>query len=163
MMAAFEGVAGTLKALTLRQEHREGQEDGTEEDDEVRQLGEAIGRLHRLETLDIDIGSQGVEYHRIAQGMAEGACPALRSLTLAIERGAAWLACRPSIILPSVNQLRVTFGGVDTAEAEPLAVACALTILGYRGSVVMNSDWQKPGVRDQIRALLQPRSHVRFS
>jgi hypothetical protein len=160
IVPAFEGLAGTLKALTLIQEGIKHDGDGAEEDDEMRQLGKAIAKLRRLETLHLSIGIDGVVYHRIAQGMGEGACPALRSLTCFIASGAAWLACQPSIILPSVRALRASVGGVESG-AEPLALACALAALGYRGSVVMGSIWQ-PELRDQIRALLQPRAHVRF-
>jgi hypothetical protein len=168
MVAAFEGVAGTLKALKLKPDRFEHDEAGVKEDGMLRQLGEAIGKLRRLENLRLYICNRGVEYHRIAQGMPEGACPALRSLTLGIKRGAAWLACQPSIIRPSVQKLRVKFLA-DEDGAEPLAVACALKIVGYRGYVTMNyilaaqeqeeEEGEEGGteeLRAEIRRLLTP-------
>jgi hypothetical protein len=129
MVAAFEGVAGTLKTLKLEQEGARGEAAGAEGDDVLWPLSEAISKLRRLETLTLRVEEHGLGYHRIAQGMPEGACPALRSLTFSTQRGAAWLACQPSIILPSVRQLGVSicyneYNGVhDPAEA--LALACA--------------------------------------
>jgi hypothetical protein len=72
-----------------------------------------------------------------------------------------WLACRPTIILPSVRALRVTFE--DVTEPEPLALALALTTLGFRGSVIMEDVPREGRQRDQICAILQPRVHVKFS
>jgi hypothetical protein len=155
MVAAFEGVAGTLKALTLTQEADEKAVIGVEADGVLPQLGEAIGKLRRLETLDFDSGGQGFVYHRIAQGLPEGACPALWSLTLAIVRGAAWLACEPSIILPSVQKLQVDMRG-PTDCAEALALACTLKSLEYRGYVSVTNVPDYRGERDRIRALLKP-------
>jgi hypothetical protein len=161
MVAAFEGVAGTLKALTLKQSDLNGAVDGAEASDVLRQLGEAIGKLHRLETLELDIGGHGLQYRRIAQGMGEGSCPALRSVATTIEKEAAWLACRPSILLPSVQALRVTFD--SEAGAEPVALACALISLGYRGGVVMKNVAGEEGQRDEVRQLLKARLlSVRF-
>jgi hypothetical protein len=129
----------------------------------LRHLGEAIGKLRRLETLYLDSKRQGLEYYRIAQGMAEGDCPALRSVTLSINSGAAWLACQPSIIRPSVRYLRVIFGGRDTSGVEPLALACALMGVRYCGYVVMDDVSCKEGQRDEIRRLLKPSaSGVKF-
>jgi hypothetical protein len=158
-MAAFEGVAGTLKDLTISHGAVAGAVDVGEAGGVLQQVGEAIGKLHRLETLHLDIGGEGFMYHHIAQGMAKGACPALRSLTLFIEHEAVWLACRPSIILPSVQALHVTFGG--QASIEPLALACALKGLEYRNFVVMTGVAREGGQRDQIRELV-PQCSVRF-
>jgi hypothetical protein len=77
MVAAFEGVAGTLKELTLSQSEFDGAVGGREAEG-VRQgvlwnLGEAIGKLCRLETLDLNLTRQGSAYYWIALGMGEGA------------------------------------------------------------------------------------------
>jgi hypothetical protein len=150
MVAAFEGVAGTLKALAIRHKIIGGG-DGV-----LRQLGEAIGKLRLLEDLELDVGGQGLKYYHVAQGMGEGACPAIRSLSCAIESGAGWLACRPSIIQPSVQNLYVTFGGVPGPE--PLALAGALALLDFRGSVVMKNVFQVGGgQRERVRELLKSR------
>jgi hypothetical protein len=86
--------------------------------------------------------------------MAEGSCPALRSLTICIEENAAWLACRPSLIRASVQALRVTFSGWSD---QPLALAGALSILDYRGSLVMDYVSEQGGQREHWRAILEPR------
>jgi hypothetical protein len=156
LVAAFEGVAGTLKELVL------GHVFGADAEGVLSPLGQAIGRLHRLETLELEVGRHGTAYHHVARGTGgEGACPALRSLTIAIEREASWLACRPSIIRPSVQALRVTFRGQEGAK--PLALACALTTVDYRGSVVMAGVPRVGRQREEIRAILHPRARVRFS
>jgi hypothetical protein len=162
LVAAFKGVAGTLKELVLHHFYTADAEGGG-----LSQLGRAIGRLRRLESLELNLGKHGVAYHHVARGMGEGSCPALRSLTIAIEREASWLACRPSIIRPSVHALRVKFRNSDGRNqdgAEPLAVACALTTLGYRGSVVMAAvGGEVVRHREEVREILRPRAHVRFS
>jgi hypothetical protein len=135
VVAAFEGVAGTLTYLSLIQWDFEDAVDGAEADGVLRQFGEAIGKLRRLENLNLRINRPGLDYHRLAQGMAKGACPALHSLTIFLRSGAAWLGGRPSIILPSVQALAVGFTRSASDGAEPLALACALTSLGYRGPV----------------------------
>jgi hypothetical protein len=68
MVAAFEGVAGTLTTLTLKQCDFEKRVGGRGADGVLQRLGEAIGKLHRLETLTLDIFKQGLAYHRVAQG-----------------------------------------------------------------------------------------------
>jgi hypothetical protein len=159
MVPAFEAVAGTLKELRLT---RWSFKHATEEDDSdemLRQLGEAIGRLRRLETLELDIRGCGHPYHLIGQGMAEGSNPALRSLTFSLDGGAAWLACRPSIILPSVQTVHVSTDGIGS---ERLALALALLSLGYRGILVMKDPYIKGGMQDHMRAILPPHVHVRF-
>jgi hypothetical protein len=162
LVAAFEGIARTLKELTLSQGPYRRLVGSVNVEGPLRQLGEDIGKLRRLETLHIDIDRQGLEYRWIAQGMAKGSCPALRSLTFAISRGAAWLACQPSIILPSVQSLRVLFDGAfDGGEA--LALALSLTSLRYRGFVVVTNVSCGQGQRDEVRRLLKPLvSGVRF-
>jgi hypothetical protein len=160
MVAAFEGVAGTLQELTLCQWDFDGAVDGREAEGVMRQLGEAIGKLRRLETLDLSLGHNGVAYHWIAQGMGEGACPALRSLTLVISGGAAWLACRPSIILPSLQDLDVQLMVRNQEGAEPLALACALTTLGYRGPVTIMGVPREGRQHEQIRGILQSQVRV---
>jgi hypothetical protein len=155
MVAAFGGVAGTLKDLTLIQGDFEKVVDGGEAEGVLQQLGEATGKLRRLETLHLDIERQGLAYHRVAQGMAKGACPVLQSLTCTIKSGAAWLGARPSIILPSVQALHMTFD--STAGAEPLALAGALTVLDYRGSVVLKNVSEEGEQWDRIRDILKPR------
>jgi hypothetical protein len=157
LVAAFEGVAGTLKALALIRWDMGGVYDDAEADGVMLQVGEAIGKLRRLEALQLEIDGPGEAYHLIAQGMAKGACPALRSLTCTLDREAAWLACRPSIILPSVQVLHVHSQKIG---AEPLALAFGLTSLGYRGSLVMSGVCYRQ--RDQVRAILPPQVHVRF-
>jgi hypothetical protein len=170
LLAAFEGVAGTLKTLTLTD--RSFDKNSYDESDEggvlpgadavLMPLGEAIGRLQKLETLELDLGGYGLAYHWIAWGMAkgEGACPALRSLTCAVERDAVWLGRRPSIILPSVRALRVNF--FCSRGAEPLSLACGLNILGYEGAVIFEDASDEGGQWSQIRELLQPRANLRF-
>jgi hypothetical protein len=161
MVAAFEGVAGTLKKLWFNQTDFCVSVDGVGADSAVRQLGEAIGKLRRLEALNLNVGKQGRQYHRIAQGMGNGACPALRSLTIDIDSGAAWMSCQPSIIRPTLQNLQVFFG--TAAGSEPLFTASALMSLGFRGSVTM---WRVPkegGQRDEIRELLKlPPWRVQF-
>jgi hypothetical protein len=122
LLAAFEGVAGTLTALTLSQGDSEGALIAATAFDVQQHLGEAIGKLRRLETLEFDCSGQGVAYHQLALALHEGACPALRSFTCRIERGDAWLACQPSLIRPSVQNLRICFG-VDRDSGEGLALA----------------------------------------
>jgi hypothetical protein len=156
MVAAFKGVAGTLKTLKLTCDKEIDMGKSM-----LRQLGEAIGKLRRLETLHLEVGVQGVEFHQIAQGMAVGACPALRSLTFSLRRGGTWLASEPSIILPSVQRLRVyLFADHDGVEAH--ALACALKIVGYRGHVIMHhvpiEEGGAAGARAEIRRLLTPLS-----
>jgi hypothetical protein len=80
MMAAFEGVADTLKELTLVNWGFEKAVDGAEANVVLQNLGEGITKLCRLETLQLYFRGQAVTYHRIAQGMAKGACPALDTL-----------------------------------------------------------------------------------
>jgi hypothetical protein len=155
MVTAFEGVAGTLKELSLRHGAVGTPEDGAEAYGVLQPLGEAIGKLRRLETLYLDSGGPGLAFHRIAQGIPEGSCPALRSLTLSIDHGGAWLACEPGIILPSVQQLGFWLDG-DYDRAEPLTLALALKNLRYRGSVLMRHVDSEGGQRDQIRAILKP-------
>jgi hypothetical protein len=156
VVAAFEGVAATLKTLKLGPRLIAAAMGEHEAYGVALQVGEAIGKLRRLETLDLDIGGRSYWYHRVAEGMAKGACPALRSLSLKIEREAVWLAYRPTIILPSVRALRVTFG--RRPETEPMGVACVLTALEYRGFVMIVNQ----GDKDQIRVILQPRVNVGF-
>jgi hypothetical protein len=127
----------------------------------VTQFREAIGKLRRLETLELLLSMTGNAYHLIAQGMAKGGCPVLRSLTCTMNKGAAGMGHRPSLILPSVQHLSVVFTR-PTDGAEPLAMAHALTSLGYRGSVVMVQAALDKGQQDQIRAILQPGVSVRF-
>jgi hypothetical protein len=156
VMAAFEGVAGTLKDLTLIQGDFETAVEGGETDGVVRQLGEAIGKLRRLETLELSTFRQGRQLHRMAQGIAKGACPALHTLTCEISSGAAWLAVRPSLVLPSVQALRVTFGR-GAGDDEPLALAHALTVLDYRGAASITNSLRGGGQGDHLRAVLKPR------
>jgi hypothetical protein len=159
MVAAFEGVAPTLKDLTLHYPLRDEGFDAAQEDGVLLQIGEAIGRLRLLETLDLKVGGQGHAYHLIGRGMgaAQGSCPLLRSLTCSIEEGAAWLACRPSIIVPSVQKLVVSFVSEDTKSAEPLALAGALTSLDFGGSVGLSGVPRKGAQRKRICELLEPR------
>jgi hypothetical protein len=82
MVAAFEGVAGTLKDLTILQFDFDNVVDADEADGVLQQLGEAIGKLRQLETLRLYISNQGTAYHHVAQGMAKGACPALHTLII---------------------------------------------------------------------------------
>jgi hypothetical protein len=162
LVEAFEGVSGTLKKLVLHQVEFEGAVDGVDADGALRQLGEAIGRLHRLEELFLNVGQKGLIYHQLAQGLAEGSCPALRSLTCIAHSGHSWLGCRPSIILPSVQDLTIRFKR-GSKGTEPLAVAFALTSLGYRGSVVMQDAAQERRQRDQVLRILNPLcSSVKF-
>jgi hypothetical protein len=169
LVAAFAGVAGTLKALMLRRVFAGGGVPLPRLGDQtavVTRLGEAIGKLRRLETLKLLLGVGGVGYHRIAQGLGEGPCPALRSLTLLVVDGAAWMGFQPSLILPSVQHLTFLFAMPRERAviwAEPLFVAHALTSLEYRGSVVMPRAAMHQEQRDQIRAILQPRASVRFA
>jgi hypothetical protein len=155
MVRAFDGIAPTLKTLTLRLQEvgAEGEGEG-EAAGVLQRLGEAIGRLHRLETLRLKITAQGTAYHRLAQGLAEGSCPSLRSLTIAIGQDAAWLACRPSIIRPRVQHFCAIFG--DLPGSEPFALVGALTVLDYRGEVVM-VNVPHGGVRDHVIEILKPR------
>jgi hypothetical protein len=153
MAAAFEGVAGTLTDLSFQQADFCGAVDGVDEDGALRQLGEAIGKLRRLETVNLHVGKQGRQYHQIAQAMAEGACPALRSLECGIDSGAAWMSYQPGIVRPSLQHLDVTFG---TAAGfwEPRDLAGALTSVGFQGSVVIHLP-KKGGQWDEVRELLK--------
>jgi hypothetical protein len=161
MAAAFEGVADTLKKLVFYQDLYYDQVpeyvDPVRADATLVRIGEALGKLRRLETLDLNIGRTGLACYRLAQGMGEGACPALRSLTCYVDQGAAWLAARPSVILPSVQDLCVELSGDDddAEHAEMLAMACALTSLGYRGSLVLRCAYG-PEQQEQMLELLEP-------
>jgi hypothetical protein len=84
-------------------------------------------------------------------------------LTTATESGAAWLACRPSTILPSVQGLTVKFPRESDAEAgsaEALALASALKGQGYCGYVEVVGVPPGGPQRDQIRELLQATAKV---
>jgi hypothetical protein len=164
MVAAFEGVADTLKELALvRRDFRRRAENGAEVQREQLQFGEAIGKLRRLETLKLGIYGQGGAYHQLAKGMGKESCPALRSVACFVEEGAVWMACRPSIIRPSVQHLKVCFPLYDNyRDEEPLALACALTSLGYRGTVVMKDVLLDAGQDDLIRSILPPQVFVTF-
>jgi hypothetical protein len=161
VVAAFEGVAGTLKTLSIPDMDLAA---GGEAEGVLVQLGEAIGKLRRLEQLTLKVGGQGLSYYQVAQGIAKGACPALRSLTCSIDSGAAWLACRPSIILPSVQRLSVSFkcSNAGAGSAEPLALASALVGLGYRGTVFMSDVPHEGPQCGQIRKLLRALTKVIF-
>jgi hypothetical protein len=152
LVAAFEGVAGTLKSLTLR----------TPKDAsavQLRGLGRALGKLHHLEDLDLDVAESGQGYHWLAEGMAIGACPRLVSLTYRLDRDAEWVSARPSIVLPSVRRLTV-----DVGPKEGLALACGLLALGYSGGVCMPQLATPTVERGFVLKLLRPRlSSVSFS
>jgi hypothetical protein len=62
MVAAFGGVAGTLKKLWFNQTDFCVSVDGVGADSAVRQLGEAIGKLHWLENLFLNVGKPGSQY-----------------------------------------------------------------------------------------------------
>jgi hypothetical protein len=71
IVAAFGGVAGTLKELTLLETDPSGPADPAEADGVLQQVGEAIGKLRRLEILHLEVGGRGLRYHDVAQGVAK--------------------------------------------------------------------------------------------
>jgi hypothetical protein len=66
VVAALEGVAGTLRILVLPKADFSGAGGEGEAEDVLRQLGEATGKLRRLEELTLDV--KGLGYYRMAQG-----------------------------------------------------------------------------------------------
>jgi hypothetical protein len=160
VVAAFEGVAATLKTLELSKVDFSGAGDGGLGGGVSVQLGEAVGKLRRLETLELNFKEQGLRYYQVAQGTAKGACPALRSLTCSTVSGAALLACRPSTTLPSVQKLTVSLYGSKAESADPLALATGLKGLGYRGSLTVRGVPREGPQRDQTQELLRALAKV---
>jgi hypothetical protein len=124
VVPAFEAVADTLQTLQI------SVFDECElPRDVLLQLGSAIGRLRRLHTLGLRLSESGGDYHTLARGMDDGACPLLSSVEIRVSRDAACLARRPSLIRPSVEVVMFTMP-LDVGEV--LLLCCGLLELRYR-------------------------------
>jgi hypothetical protein len=125
---ALEGVAGTLKQLILTTEQPANLPVGACYD-----LGAAIGKLRRLKRLVLVLCGDGQDFHAIGRGLAaSGGCPELVTVSVNIDgRHVEWLTYEPSVIVPSVRDLRI--GGKCTEEEE-LLLCCSLVQSGYRFS-----------------------------
>jgi hypothetical protein len=134
---AFEGVAGTLRRLSLFSA------DGLKYDNKPAgcyELGVAIGKLRHLRDLYLELLREGPECHAVGRGMAaSGGCPELFRVQVDGFCATHWLTYEPSLIVPSVRDLSV-YGisdiGID--EDDLLLLCCGLVQMGYKDFVRMD-------------------------
>jgi hypothetical protein len=131
---ALEGVAGTLRRLTLLgvgRWHAPGFE-----------VGAAIGKLRRLGYLQLNICKDGRDYHGVGRRMAaSGGCRQLREVYLGkggVKKNIDWLIYEPSLIMPSVCHLSIE--GQYTDE-EALLLCCGLVQMGYKHRLKIDLRW----------------------
>jgi hypothetical protein len=123
---AFEGVAGTLRRLTIRSDFSFLGFDAV-----CQELGVAIGKLRRLSYLSLQVSNDGRSYQAMGRSLAaSGGCPPLFDLHLgSVHRNTELLTQEPSLIVPSVRDLAIS--GLVTEE-DVLSMCCALVRMGYK-------------------------------
>jgi hypothetical protein len=123
---AFEGVAGTLRRLTLHSYTRVVPPAGA-----CHELGVAIGKLRRLTYLFLCLFKDGLDYQAVGQGLAaSGGCPPLYELhVLGIEQNMDCLIYEPDLIVSSVRDLHT---GGQITDQEALMLCCGLVKMGYK-------------------------------
>jgi hypothetical protein len=104
---AFGALAGTLTHLTMSNAVLN---DDVPPRSAGHELGAAIGRLRHIRYLSLGVSADGRTYHALARGMASlpsPPCPALFRVSLqSIGSNVDWLTDEPSLIVPSVRDLR---------------------------------------------------------
>jgi hypothetical protein len=132
LACAFEGVAGTLRRLTLLRDSNvmnAGLPAGA-----AHELGAAIGKLRRLRYLHLQL-KHGGDCAAVGRGMAaSGGCPELFEVQVSDFQGYLdfeLLTYEPSLIVPSVRSLNLV-GGACNAEEQLLLLCCGLVQLGYK-------------------------------
>jgi hypothetical protein len=128
LVRAFEGVAGTLRRLTV-----EGLwwPDPPVGDGACYKLGTAIGKLRRLRYLHLSVSDDGRAYCAVGRGLAaSGGCPELFELRVgSLARDMDFLTYEPSLILPSVRYLQIRGACSDN---DLLLLCCGLVHMGYK-------------------------------
>jgi hypothetical protein len=132
---ALEGVAGTLKRLTL-------ESDILHEDVPVaarHDLGVAIGKMRRLTYLSLCLFADGRAYQAVGRGLAaSGGCPPLSELHLdRVQRNIDGIVYETNLIVPSVRRLHIQ-AFVSASEEDALLLCCGLVQVGYRHGFTHN-------------------------
>jgi hypothetical protein len=127
---ALEGVAGTLRRLTVTCVEMTNLPDGH---GPCYELGAAIGKLGRLRYLSLHMFSDGRAFGAVGQGLAaSGGCPELFELSVGGPRLVANVdsfILEGGLIVPSVRDLDIE---AFCKEEEALSVCCALAQTGYK-------------------------------
>jgi hypothetical protein len=152
---AFEAVAGTLRRLTIMFSRGDPLPDAAS-----YELGAAIGKLRRLRYLELDMFPDARGYRAVAGALvASGGCPELFKLHLmGMKKNLLWLAREPSLILPSVRNLRITAAcPVAETDEEALLLCCGLVEAGYQYLLHMSSfrDGPMEPLGARVRACMQ--------
>jgi hypothetical protein len=126
---AFEAVAGTLTRLSITRSFFHVLPEAAS-----YELGAAIGKLRRLRYLELDMFQDARGYMAVGGALvASWSCPELFELHLTgVKENLLSLACEPSLILPSVRNVRITaWCSVEEADEEALLLCCGLAQAGY--------------------------------
>jgi hypothetical protein len=131
---ALEGVAGTLRRLTLKS----GSPPHNYPAVEYHELGVAIGKLRCLSYLSLSLCTDGRAYLAMGRGLAaSGGCPKLFELHLdQVKWDIECIAYKPSLIVPSVRHLHIQVS--DRKDEDVLLLCCGLVVLGYRHRLTHN-------------------------
>jgi hypothetical protein len=93
----------------------------------------AIGKLRRLTYLSLRLCDDGRGYEAMGRGLAaSGGCPLLSELRLDdVKSNIDWLLWEPSLIVPSVHRLTVSYQSRHYTDAEGLLFCCGLVRTGF--------------------------------
>jgi hypothetical protein len=134
---ALEGVAGTLRRLTLEDLALSDAPPSTA----CHQLGVAIGKMRHLCHLSLRLSQDGRAYQDVGRGLAaSGGCPPLFELHLnEVRQNIGCLTAEPSLILPSVRSLHIS-GGLRNKGDDATVLLCALVQMGYKYGLTTELD-----------------------